>query len=92
MCFYYVYVLFSQKDLKLYIVFSTDLKTRIHDHFHGRVRATKNRLPLELIHYEAFRNEHDARIRERFLKSGFGRNELKKAIHNNLVDLNYKYL
>jgi putative endonuclease len=92
MSFYYVYVLFSLKDRKLYIGYSTNLKTRYHNHLKGKVTATKNRLPLELIHYEAFKNNYDARTREKFLKSGFGRNELKKAIHRNLQELGYKYL
>jgi putative endonuclease len=92
MSLYYVYVLFSRKDYKLYIGFSADLRTRIKAHLSGRVRATKDRLPLEIIHYEAYRNEADARTREKFLKSGFGRNELKKAIQHNLAELGYKFL
>lgn len=74
--FYYVYILFSQKDRKLYIGYSKDLKTRIGERLKGRVRATKTRLPLELIHYEAFTNRHDAKSREKYLKSGFGRSQL----------------
>lgn len=91
MCFYYVYVLFSHKDHKLYTGYSTNLKQRIHDHYHGKVRATKDRLPLELIHYEAYRNDHDARARERFLKSGFGRGQLKKSLQNDLSMLGYEF-
>lgn len=90
--FHYIYTLFSLKDRKLYTGYSDSFKARINDHFNGRVRATKNRRPLVLIHYEAFSNQKDAKAREKFLKSGFGRNQLKKALQNKLRELEYKYL
>ena len=90
--FFYVYVLFSLKDRKLYIGFTEDLKTRFREHKIGGVRATRKRLPLILIHYETFRHKDDAMNREKFLKSGFGRNELKKALKSDLLILKYRYL
>lgn len=79
---FYVYVLLSEKDKKLYIGFISDLKRRIKEHFSGENFATKNRLPFEVIYYEAHRNKKDARARERFLKTGWGRNYLKKTLKN----------
>jgi putative endonuclease len=90
--FYYIYILFSSKDKKLYIGFSEDLKARLVEHLRGRVGATRNRLPLILIYYEAFTNGKDAKTRERFLKSGFGRSQLKKALKNRFRELGYKNL
>ena len=90
--FFFVYTLFSLKDRKLYIGYSENLNDRINEHFKGRVRATKTRLPLILIQYEAFSNKNDAKTREKFLKSGFGRSQLKKALQNRLRQLNYKHL
>ena len=90
--FFYVYILFSFKDRKLYIGYSEDLKSRAEEHFKGKVRSTKERLPLILIHYEAFTDKKDAKARERFLKSGFGRSQLKKALQNRLKQLGYKHL
>lgn len=90
--FHYTYTLFSLKDKKLYTGYSDNLKSRINDHQKGKVRATKDRRPLVLIHYEAFANIKDAKAREKFLKSGFGRNQLKKALQNVLKELGYKYL
>lgn len=90
--FFFVYIFFSIKDGKLYIGYSEDLKARINEHFRGKVRATKLRLPLVLIHYEAFTDKKDAKSREKFLKSGFGRSQLKKALQNRLRHFNYKYL
>lgn len=90
--FFYVYILFSGKDRKLYIGYTENLKQRLHEHFAGNVGATRNRRPLYLIHYEAFTNKLDAKAREEFLKSGFGRSQLKKALQNKLKELDYKYL
>lgn len=90
--FCYVYVLFSLKDKKLYIGYSQDLKRRIKEHEHGEVRSTKDRLPIKLIYYEAFASVKDGKARERFLKSGFGREQLKKSLQNQLKELGYMYL
>jgi putative endonuclease len=74
---HYVYILHSLKDSKLYIGESGDLKRRISEHNKGKVTATKNRRPLELIYYESYLVPLDAKRRERFLKGGKGRVELK---------------
>lgn len=86
---YYIYILFSQKDKKLYIGFTTDLKARLTLHAHGKVRATMFRRPLKLIYYEYFVNQKDAKARERFLKSGFGRSQFKLALKNTLQEFGY---
>ena len=90
--FFYVYILFSMKDGKLYIGYTENLIIRLGEHFKGRVIATRNRRPLNLIHYEAFTNKKDAKAREEFLKSGFGRQQMKKALQNILKELGYKNL
>lgn len=82
-----MYVLFSVTDKGLYIGYSTNLKERLIRHSHGEVRSTKFRRPLQLIHYEYFINEKDAKAREVFLKSGFGRTNLKKALQRTLIEL-----
>ena len=81
---YYVYTLFSLRDKKFYTGFTTNLKERLQAHARGEVKSTKNRRPLKLIHYEYFINEQDAKAREVFLKSGFGRNQLKQALKRTL--------
>lgn len=83
---YFVYTLFSLKDHKFYTGFTTDIKDRLLRHARGEVKSTVNRRPLKLIHYEYFVNEKDAKSREVFLKSGFGRNNLKKALRRTLLE------
>ena len=77
---YYVYILHSRKDGRLYTGFSPDLKSRIKAHEGGFVRATKHRRPFTLIHYEAFLTSEDARRREKFLKGGNGKKDLEAML------------
>ncbi|MGB3020176.1 MAG: GIY-YIG nuclease family protein [Microgenomates group bacterium] len=82
---YYVYILFSLKDKGLYIGYTTDLKKRLSSHSQGKNTATKFRTPFKLIHYEYFINIKDAKAREKFLKSGFGRKQIKEALKRTLA-------
>ena len=77
---YYVYILLSLKDRGLYIGFTTDLKKRLTQHAKSQVTATKLRTPFLLIHYEYFINKVDGKAREEFLKSGYGRKQLKQVL------------
>ncbi len=77
---YYTYVLKSQKDEKLYVGYTEDLRERIKRHMNGLVAATKNRRPLFLVYYEACLDKEKAIKREKQLKTGFGRRYLKNRI------------
>ena len=78
--FFYIYVLKSLKDGKLYIGKTEDLKKRVKEHNAGKVKATKNRRPLELIYYEAYSNKEKWNKQEMFYKTGVGRDSLKHKI------------
>jgi len=65
---FYLYLLKSEKDGNLYIGSTNDLERRIAEHNEGKVFSTKARRPFELIYYEAYRSEKDARHREKNLK------------------------
>lgn len=71
--FFYVYVLQSQKDRKLYIGYTNNLKKRIKEHNKGKSFATKMRTPLKLIYFEGCLNQDDAKRREDYLKTTQGR-------------------
>lgn len=77
---YYVYILQSKKNKQLYIGYSTDLKRRVESHNGGRNLATAPFRPYKIIFYEAFLNRVDAKHREEYLKSGFGRRSIKKML------------
>jgi putative endonuclease len=77
---FYTYILKSKKDNNLYIGFTEDLKKRLDQHNRGCVDSTKDRLPLELIYYEACTDKYKAIKREGYFKTGFGRRFLKDRI------------
>ncbi len=65
---HYVYILKSRKDNRLYIGYTSSVVKRLREHKSGKVFNTKSRLPIELIYYEAYNGEEEARERERRLK------------------------
>jgi len=73
-----VYILKSLKDQKRYIGLTENLERRIHEHNSGLVKSTKNRRPLKLIHTENFEDKKEAQSKERFYKTGKGREFLNK--------------
>jgi len=85
---YYVYILKSKKDGELYIGSTKDLKKRFLLHNLGKVFSTKHRRPFELIYYEAYKSEKDARDREHNLKLRANaltqlKRRLEKSLNNN---------
>lgn len=80
--FCYTYVLESRPDNKRYIGYTRDLRRREAEHFAGDVFSTSYRGTLSLIYYEACRDEHDARQRERYLKTTAGRRFLAKRLRH----------
>lgn len=77
---YYIYILYSIKDKGLYIGYTSDLKKRLLQHAKQQSTATKFRIPFKLIHYEYFIDEGDAKAREEYLKSGYGRKQLDQIL------------
>jgi len=72
-----VYILFSLKDNRTYTGSTNDLQRRLLEHQLGKVKATKNRLPLKLIYCEKFNTLEEARKKEHYYKSCSGRKKLK---------------
>ncbi len=77
---FYVYVLKSAKDKRSYIGFTPDLRKRFAAHNAGKVPSTRNRVPFELMYYEACRNRDDALHREKYLKTTYGHRYLKNRL------------
>ena len=76
---YYVYVLLNEEG-RIYTGYTADLKQRLAAHSQGEVTSTRIG-GWDLIYYEAYKAEEDARARERQLKkSGQARRWLKERI------------
>jgi putative endonuclease len=84
---FYVYILQSKKNNELYVGCTSDLKKRLTEHNSGKVFSTKSYIPYILIHYEYFLNKKDAFTREKWLKTGWGRNKIRTMLGNYLADM-----
>jgi len=82
---FYTYVLRSLKDNKLYTGCTQNLQARLEAHQKGQVPSTANRVPFELIYFEGCRNLKDARHRERYLKTHYGKMYLGKRLKSDSI-------
>lgn len=72
---HYVYFIESQKNFKIYVgSTSKNPEIRVKEHNNGTNEWTKNNRPFKLIYYEEYICQRDAINREKFYKTGFGKN------------------
>lgn len=83
--FFYVYVLRSIYYNFIYVGFTSDLKRRFFEHNNNKVLSTKHYALFELIHYEAYRSEIDAKRREEYLKTTKGKTTLRTMLKEYLI-------
>lgn len=79
---YYVYILQSKKNRKLYIGHTLDLRKRLKEHNEGKSKSTKPNRPFELIYYCAFKNQEDALACEKYFKTTAGWKRIKRMLVN----------
>ncbi|MFA6603389.1 MAG: GIY-YIG nuclease family protein [Patescibacteria group bacterium] len=84
---YKVYVLRSLVDRTLYIGLTSDLARRLKEHNSGYVRWTKNHRPYVMVYSEETPDRPTARKREKWLKSGCGREFVKAFIGNHYSEV-----
>ena len=77
---FFVYVLQNTSSGGSYTGHTSDLEKRLSKHNAGRSRSTKNCGPWKLVHREPFATRAEAMRRERELKTGKGRDELKRLL------------
>jgi putative endonuclease len=77
---WFIYALRSLKDNNLYIGISRNPEKRVEIHNKGKTESTKNRRPFILIHKQSCNSLKEAREKEKYYKSGFGREILKQII------------
>ena len=85
--FYWVYVLYSQKDRKKYIGFTRNLKRRFGEHNAGKNRSTAPRRPFILIFAEVYISKEDAMRREKYFKTNEGKKTLKLMLKESLKEI-----
>jgi len=77
---FYVYVLRSLEKGRRYVGMTKHLDRRLKEHNEGKNRSTKGFKPFELVHVEEFEERTEARKREKYLKSGSGREYLDSIL------------
>jgi putative endonuclease len=74
---YIVYVLESGAYKRVYIGMTNDLERRIKEHNNGKTKSTRFYRPWKVLFIESFSTRSEARYREKYLKSGVGREFIK---------------
>ena len=81
---FFVYILRSESSGKTYVGQTSDLTRRVAEHNdpqHSKVKyTTKNQGPWLLVHSEQFETRSEAMQREKWLKTGAGRDWIKAEI------------
>ena len=81
---YYVYIIRNEKG-ELYTGYTSDLRRRLQSHNEGKTKSTREH-QWEVIYYEAYKAEQDARNRELALKkSGAARKWLRDRLSHSLT-------
>jgi putative endonuclease len=85
---HYTYVLkcvdSNSKRVIFYVGVTDNLQKRIKEHQSENTKTTKSFDIIELVYYEACLNKTDAYVREKQLKTGFGRGYIRRRISNYL--------
>jgi putative endonuclease len=77
---FFVYVIFSPTAKVKYTGFTEDLERRLTEHNSGALgKFTKNKGPWELIYSEKYETKTAALKREKYFKTGVGRDFIKKV-------------
>ncbi len=77
-----VYVLWSASLAKTYVGMTSNLNARINAHNLGIKGWTIRGRPWQLIYWETFADKPAAILREKYLKSGIGREFLQTIINS----------
>ncbi|MCR9253952.1 MAG: GIY-YIG nuclease family protein [bacterium] len=72
-----IYAIQSKVDNRIYVGFTKDLNRRLKEHYQGKTKSTKGFRPWILIYQEKAPDRASARKREKYLKSGIGKEFLK---------------
>lgn len=74
---YFVYVLESEIDGRLYKGHTFDIDKRIKEHNSGKTKSTKGYKPWKLVYFETFDTREESVLREKYFKTGSGREFIK---------------
>jgi putative endonuclease len=74
---YYVYAIKSRVDSRIYVGIGENPRRRLQNHNRGETRSTKGFRPWVIIYKRMIGSRATARLEEKKLKSGYGKEFLK---------------
>jgi putative endonuclease len=77
---FFAYVLQSQVTLKFYYGSTQNLEERLKTHNDGLVNYTSKYTPWVLVYFEEFETRSEAIKREKYFKTGAGRDFVKRKL------------
>ncbi|MFH1286961.1 MAG: GIY-YIG nuclease family protein [Candidatus Magasanikbacteria bacterium] len=75
---YFVYVISSNVRKYIYVGITNNTQRRIGEHQKGKEKTTRPYRPFSILHIEVFSTRIEARKREKYLKSGSGKEWIKR--------------
>ena len=75
-----VYAIVSEVNREIYVGMALSAEKRLKEHNSGKNRYTKGLKPWKIFHKESFPDWATARVREKYLKSGVGKEYLKSLV------------
>lgn len=77
---YWFYAIKSEKDGRIYKGISKNVHQRLKWHNGGKTKSTKAYRPWNLVYYEKIGKLEEALLKEKYFKSGSGREKLEQLI------------
>jgi putative endonuclease len=75
-----VYAILSEGSNEIYVGMALDANRRLKEHNNGKNRYTKGLRPWRILHIETYENWSKARVREKYLKTGVGKEFLRSLV------------
>ncbi|MDP2696023.1 MAG: GIY-YIG nuclease family protein [bacterium] len=77
---YTIYILQSLARNYIYVGMTNNIERRLGQHQQGKAKTTKAYRPFKLIFTEERNTRQEARNREKYLKSGIGKEWIKSVV------------
>ena len=76
----YLYVIKSEGSGELYVGICKNVEIRLKEHNLGKNRYTKGLRPWKVMLIEDYKDWNEARVKEKYYKSGVGKEYLRKLL------------
>jgi putative endonuclease len=80
---FFIYVLNSLSRKYIYVGMTDNVVRRFRQHQKGKEKTTAPYRPFEILFTEKYNTRSEAREREKFLKSGCGKEWIKESFQRN---------